>query len=233
MALKPDGIVLGGFDATEQAAAIERRGQAGHPAGRLALAGANPGPMPRGPVFANVTTDRCDVAWWPPPSATRAEAGGKAGVAIFTDSHYAIAVRKADAMAAVIKRAAAARCSIRRHPDRRGLDRMPPLTTSLLQRTATRGPTALAINDLYFDFMGRRSPRAGLERRRPAEAVVGRRRRGRLPAHPRQALPGGDGRRAAAAAGLAAGRRAEPRARQGGVVGLRAQLHLVTAENVG
>ena len=58
LALKPAGIVVGGFDTTEQKAAFEGAGQVGHPAGRLALAASKPGPNATAGLFANVTTDR-------------------------------------------------------------------------------------------------------------------------------------------------------------------------------
>ena len=60
------------------------------------------GPMPSSHVFDNVTTDPLEVARAAASYAV-ADSDGKAGAVIFTDSAYAIAVAKSDAMAAVIK----------------------------------------------------------------------------------------------------------------------------------
>ena len=57
MALKPDGIIIDGFDAVEQKPAMEAAKAARHPDGLLARRIAVIGPVPEAGVFANVTTD--------------------------------------------------------------------------------------------------------------------------------------------------------------------------------
>jgi ribose transport system substrate-binding protein len=153
LALKPDGIVVGGFDTTEQKVAFANATKAGMP-----LVGWNAGPKP-GPdsaagLYANVTTTADDIseaaALW-----AIADSGGTAGVVIFTDSQYSIAVYKAKAMEAVIKKCPG--CTVLSYEDSPIADsatRMPGLTTSLLQRFGAKWTHSLAINDLYFDFMG-------------------------------------------------------------------------------
>ncbi len=159
-ALKPDGIVVGGFDTTEQKTAFANTAKAGIP-----LVGWNAGPKP-GPdaaagLFANVTTTADDIseaaALW-----AVADSGGKAGVVIFTDSQYSIAVYKAKAMEAVIKKCPG--CTVLSYEDSPIADsatRMPTLTTSLMQRFGAKWTHSLAINDLYFDFMGASLKAAG------------------------------------------------------------------------
>lgn len=105
---------------------------------------------------------------------------GKAGVVIFNDSQYAIAVYKAKAMEAVIKKCGG--CTVLSYEDSpisESSTRMPTLTASLLQKFGDKWTHSLAINDLYFDFMGRRSPpraRRATARRRPCRPATARRR---------------------------------------------------------
>lgn len=160
LALKPDGIVVGGFDTTEQKVAFGNAAKAGIP-----LVGWNAGPKP-GPdaaagLFANVTVTADDIseaaALW-----AVADSNGKAGVVIFTDSQYSIAIYKAKAMEAVIKKCGG--CTVLSFEDSPIADsatRMPGLTTSLLQRFGAKWTHSLAINDLYFDFWGSSLKAAG------------------------------------------------------------------------
>lgn len=152
LALKPAGIVVGGFDTTEQKVAFENAAKSGIPLVGW-HSGEKPGPNPAAGLFANVTTTADDVseaaALW-----AVADSGGKAGVVIFTDSQYSIAVYKAKAMEAIIKKCGG--CTVLAYEDSpisESSTRMPQLTTSLLQRFGDKWTYSLAINDLYFDFM--------------------------------------------------------------------------------
>jgi len=80
-------------------------------------------------------------------------AQGRAGVVIFTDSNFAIATAKADAMAAVIR--ACSDCSLLEIRDLAISDcaeQMPRATSQLLKTYGPRWTYALAINDIYFDY---------------------------------------------------------------------------------
>lgn len=153
LALKPAGIVVGGFDTTEQKVAFENARKSGIPLVGW-HSGEKPGPNEKAGLFANVTTvtdDVADVA----ASWVVADSGGKAGVVIFTDSQYAIALYKAKAMEAVIKKCGGCTVlSFEDSPLSETSTRMPQLTTSLLQRFGDKWTYSLAINDLYYDFMG-------------------------------------------------------------------------------
>ncbi|MCR5868372.1 substrate-binding domain-containing protein [Aquincola sp. J276] len=153
LALKPAGIVVGGFDTTEQKVAFDAAAKS-----KIPLvgwhSGEKPGPNAAAGLFANVTTTADDVseaaALW-----AVTDSGGKAGVVIFTDSQYAIAVYKARAMEAVIRQCGG--CTVLGYEDSpisESSTRMPQLTTALLQRHGDKWTHSLAINDLYFDFMG-------------------------------------------------------------------------------
>jgi ribose transport system substrate-binding protein len=152
VALKPDAIVVGGSDAVEQKAALEDA--ASH---NIAIvgwhSGPKPGPLEGTPVFANVTTDSMQVARVAAFKAI-ADSDGKAGVAIFADSTYAIAIAKGRAMEAEIKKCAG--CKVLSFLDTPLADvstRIPQLTTTLLQQNGAKWGYSLAINDLYYDFM--------------------------------------------------------------------------------
>jgi ribose transport system substrate-binding protein len=153
LALKPGGIVVGGFDTTEQKVAFEAAAKSGIPLVGW-HSGEKPGPNAAAGLFANVTTVTDDVADIAASWAV-VDSGGKAGVVIFTDSQYAIAVYKARAMEAVIKKCGGCTVlSFEDSPIAESSTRMPQLTTSLLQRFGDKWTHSLAINDLYFDFMG-------------------------------------------------------------------------------
>jgi len=152
MALKPDGIIINGFDAVEQAPALEQAKAAGIP---LVAWHAGPviGPDEKTGLFANISTDAMEVskaaANW-----AYADAQGKPGVVIFTDSTYAIAIAKADKMKTEIEALGGTVLEYVDTPIAETSQRMPQLTTSLLQKYGDQWTHSLAINDLYFDFMG-------------------------------------------------------------------------------
>ncbi|MCW6510628.1 substrate-binding domain-containing protein [Lichenifustis flavocetrariae] len=152
VALKPDAIIVGGSDAVEQKAALEEAASHG-----IAIvgwhSGPKPGPLDGTPVFANVTTDAMEVARVASMKAI-ADSDGKAGVVIYADSTYAIAIAKGRAMEAEIKKCAG--CKVVAFEDTPLADvstRIPQLTTTLLQQNGSKWGYSLAINDLYYDFM--------------------------------------------------------------------------------
>ena len=162
LTLKPDGIVVGGFDTKEQQVAFDAAAKAGavvvgwH-------SGTKPGPEPEAGIFANVTTSPQDVSDTAAFQAI-ADSGGKAGVVIFTDTQYEIAVFKARAMEAAIKKCGG--CTVLEFVDSpigESSQRMPQLTTTLLQKYGAKWTYSLAINDLYFDFMGPSLAAAGMK----------------------------------------------------------------------
>lgn len=152
IALKPGGIILGGFDATEQADLLEQATAAG-----IVIAGwhagAAAGPIATPKVFTNVTTSATATAEAAAYYAI-AQSNGKAGVVIFTDSAYAIALAKSDAMARIIKTCKG--CTVletRVQSLGSATKDMPTLTASLLQKYGQKWTYSLGINDLYFDGM--------------------------------------------------------------------------------
>lgn len=162
LTLKPDGIVVGGFDTNEQSVGFKAAADAGIPLVGW-HSGPVPGPEPDAGLYANVTSVSADVAATAAMEAV-ADSNGTAGVVIFTDSQYQIALFKARAMEAVIKKCAG--CTVLAFEDSpigESANRMPQLTTSLLQRFGDKWTYSLAINDLYFDFMPPALSAAGKE----------------------------------------------------------------------
>ncbi len=153
IALKPDGVIVGGFDALEQNASLANLKEAGIPfVGWHATI--EPGPDAKTGMFANVNTRISDVAQTAADLAI-VDSGGKAGVVIFGDSNYEMAIGKARMMEADIKKCAGCTVlSLEDSPMTEASTRMPQLTTSLLQRYGDKWTYSLAVNDLYYDFMG-------------------------------------------------------------------------------
>ncbi len=160
LALQPDGIVINGFDAVEQQAALE-----GVVSASIPMVAWHSGPKigcdAPGGIFANVSTDAMTVsevaAQW------AIDDGGKdIGVVIFTDSTYQIAIDKADRLKETVEAAGGTVLEYVDTPIADTSTRMGPLTTSLLQKFGDDWTHALAINDLYFDFMGPSLAAAGL-----------------------------------------------------------------------
>ena len=160
LALKPDGIIINGFDRMEQQESMKQAAAAGIPLVAW-HAGVEIGPMADAGVFANVTTDPMLVseaaANW-----AFADADGAPGVVVFGDSTYQIAIQKAEKMKEVIEALGGTVLELVDTPLAEVSQRMPQLTTSLLQRYGDRWTHSLGINDLYFDFMGPSLASAGL-----------------------------------------------------------------------
>ena len=160
LALKPDGIIINGFDAVEQQAALDEAKAAGIPMVSW-HAGPVIGPDEKTGLFTNVSTDAMEVS----AAAAKwafADAGGKPGVVIFTDSTYAIAIAKADKIKETIEALGGTVLEYVDTPIAETSTRMPSLTTALLQKYGASWTHALAINDIYFDFMGPALAAAGI-----------------------------------------------------------------------
>jgi ribose transport system substrate-binding protein len=149
LGLAPSGIILGGFDATEQRAAVARARARGIPIVGW-HAGPKPGADPADGLFTNVTTDPLAVARLA-ALYTIAHSQGRAGVVILYDSEFAIAVQKADAMKAVLRRCRSCRLltSID-SPIATAQVKIPALIVDLVQRYGSRLDYMLAINGNYF-----------------------------------------------------------------------------------
>ena len=160
MALQPDGLIINGFDAVEQQATLEGVVSAGIP-----MVSWHSGPKigcdAPGGIFANVSTDAMTVSEVAAKWAIE-DAGDGVGAVIFTDSTYQIAIDKADRIKETIESMGGTVLEYVDTPIADTSSRMGPLTTSLLQKYGDSWTHALAINDLYFDFMGPALVAAGI-----------------------------------------------------------------------
>ncbi|MEM7526895.1 MAG: substrate-binding domain-containing protein [Pseudomonadota bacterium] len=160
LALQPDGVIINGFDAVEQQAALEGVVSAGIP-----MVAWHSGPKigcdAPGGIFVNVSTDAMTVSEVAAEWAIE-DAGEDAGVVIFTDSTYQIAIDKADRIKETVEAMGGTVLEYVDTPIADTSSRMGPLTISLLQKYGDSWTHALAINDLYFDFMGPALASAGI-----------------------------------------------------------------------
>ena len=102
-----------------------------------------------------------------------ADSNGKAGVAIFTDGQYAIAVEKADAMKAYIE--ACKSCKVLSYQDSpiaEADQRMPGIISNLLQQNGNKLTYLLAINGNYFGGAQSALRDAGKKPSGPPESVA-------------------------------------------------------------
>jgi ribose transport system substrate-binding protein len=151
LASRPDGLVICGSDAHELEHTLRAvRGRLPPVVGWHA--GPAPGALPGTHVAMNVTTDPVAVARTTAQAAVD-QSGGRAGVVVFTDSRFAIATTKAQAMADVIRQCRG--CTLLEVRDvaiSESASRMPEVTRELLAAHGSRWTHALAINDIYFDY---------------------------------------------------------------------------------
>jgi ribose transport system substrate-binding protein len=151
LAIMPDGLILLGADAKVMQGVLQPFAKRGIPIVGWHV-GSAPGPMTNNPVAMNVSTDPIEVARITAMAAVVAS-GGHAGVVIFTDSNFEIAMTKAKAMAYVIRACKA--CTLLEVRDvaiSRSAALMPEVMRELLARHGERWTHALAINDIYFDY---------------------------------------------------------------------------------
>ncbi|WP_198134747.1 substrate-binding domain-containing protein [Psychromonas ingrahamii] len=148
--LKPDGLIIGGVDALKNNKYLQLFANAGIPVASW-HSSPFPGPVEGTPIFINITTDSLAVARAAANYAIE-KSSGKAGVVIFTDSRYAIAMKKAELMGDIIH--ASPKSTLLSVEDI-ALDttakEMNQIIPELLQRYGNHWTHAIGINDLYFD----------------------------------------------------------------------------------
>ncbi|MFG1963471.1 substrate-binding domain-containing protein [Nonomuraea sp. NPDC049028] len=149
VALRPSGIVIGGFDPNSATEQIERAGDMRIPlVGWHAASRPGPGANPR--LFTNITTRVEEVArisaFW-----IIARSKGHAGVVIFTDSSIPFAENKAQLIKkTLLSCSGVTLLSYQNIPLPDTGSRTPQAVSSLLSRFGDRWTYSVAINDLYF-----------------------------------------------------------------------------------
>ncbi|WP_367324951.1 substrate-binding domain-containing protein [Streptomyces sp. HUAS ZL42] len=149
VALRPSGIVIGGFDPNSTSQQVARANAA-----RIPIVGwhavASPGPSRRPALFTNVTTKVEEVArvsaQWVISSSH-----GDAGVVIFTDASIPFAKNKSDLIRKELATCSGVRLlAYENIPIPDASSRTPREVSSLLSRFQDRWTHSVAINDLYF-----------------------------------------------------------------------------------
>ena len=165
----PAAIVLGGLDPTEQAATIKTATDAGLP-----VVGWHAGILtgPGNGMTTNVSTDPLKVAQIAAAYAI-ADCDGTAGVALFTDGQYELAVTKARAMEAYVKACPDATVlDFQDSPIATADERMPGIVSNLLQQDGDRLGYLLAINGNYFNGAAQALRDAGRDVEGPPKSVA-------------------------------------------------------------
>jgi ribose transport system substrate-binding protein len=149
VALRPSGIVIGGFDPNATSQQVTRANAAGIPLiGWHAVAA--PGPSRQPELFTNVTTRVEDVArvsaQW-----VIARSHGTAGVVVFTDASIPFAKNKSELIREELATCAGVKLlAYENIPIPDASSRTPREVSSLLSRFGNRWTYSVAINDLYF-----------------------------------------------------------------------------------
>jgi ribose transport system substrate-binding protein len=150
LSLKPDGIIVGGFDPNTISAQVKQANDAGIPViGWHALS--DPGPSQTPKLFTNVTTKVSDVAkisaQW-----IIARSKGAAGVVVFTDNSIPFAAGKAKMIEDELKTCSSVKVlQVENIPIPDAGSRTPQEFSSLVSRLGDKWNYSVAINDLYFD----------------------------------------------------------------------------------
>ena len=152
IALRPDGIIVGGLDATQFKPLFRRASEQNIKIVSWHSA-STPGPVPEVPdIFWNLSTDPYAIGNIAGKYAV-AHSDGKADAVLFADQQFALAITKINGERNGIT--ACATCNvlaIENAPYTQISQRVPSLMSTLLQRYGDRLGYVLAFNDLYFDF---------------------------------------------------------------------------------
>ncbi|MGW5547370.1 substrate-binding domain-containing protein, partial [Streptomyces sp. NPDC003998] len=149
VALRPSGIVIGGFDPGSTSQQVAQANAAGIPlVGWHAVA--SPGPSRRPELFTNVTTRVEDVArisaQW-----IISLSNGRAGVVLITDASIPFARQKSELIRKELATCAGVRLlAYENIPIPDASSRTPREISTLLSRFQSRWTYSVAINDLYF-----------------------------------------------------------------------------------
>ncbi|WP_330289841.1 substrate-binding domain-containing protein [Streptomyces sp. NBC_00576] len=149
VAVKPDGIVLSGFDPKSTATQVAQADAAGIPLIGWHAVG-TPGPSKDPKLFSNITTKVEDVAkisadW------IISQSNGRAGVVVFTDASIPFAKGKSDLIEKELATCSDIKVlSTSNIPIADASSRTPQEVSALLSRFGTKWTHSVAINDLYF-----------------------------------------------------------------------------------
>ncbi|MCL6737167.1 substrate-binding domain-containing protein [Streptomyces neyagawaensis] len=149
LALRPSGIVIGGFDPNSTSQQVARANAADIPlVGWHAVA--SPGPSRQPPLFTNVTTRVEEVARFSAQWVI-ADSDGNAGVVVFTDASIPFAKHKSELIRKELATCRGVRLlAYENIPIPDASSRTPREVSSLLSRFQDRWTHSVAINDLYF-----------------------------------------------------------------------------------
>lgn len=150
MALKPDGVILAGINARDQAKELAKLAEKNIPVvgwHASVKSGAGDG------LYVNIGTDPKEVGQTA-AYLTVAESDGKAGVVVFTDPSTLYSVAKSNEVIDVIKRCQT--CSllgIEEIPITNGAEQLSSSLTTLSKRHGKKWTHSIVVHDQYADWM--------------------------------------------------------------------------------
>lgn len=161
IAVKPAGIVIGGFDPDSTSAQVKQATAAG-----ITLIGwhavNNPGPSTDPKLFTNVTSNVSDVSKISAEYII-AKSNGTAGVVVFTDKSIPFAAGKSTMLVADLQTCPSVKVLTTQNipiPD--AATRTPQAVSGLVSQYGKQWTWSVAINDLYFDSAAPSLRSAGL-----------------------------------------------------------------------
>ena len=162
IALKPAGIVIGGFDPNSTSAQVAQANAAGIPLIGWHAVG-DPGPSAKPKLFTNVTSSVADVSKISAEYII-AKSGGTAAVVVFTDNSIPFAANKALLLEQDLAACSSVKVLVTENipiPD--AATRTPQAVSGLLSQFRSTWTWSVAINDLYFDSAAPSLRAAGLK----------------------------------------------------------------------
>jgi ribose transport system substrate-binding protein len=161
IAVKPAGIVIGGFDPNSTSAQVKQANAAG-----ITLIGwhavNNPGPSTSPKLFTNVTSNVSDVAKISAEYII-AKSNGTAGVVVFTDKSIPFAAGKSAMLTTDLQTCSSVTVLTTENiPISDAATRTPQAVSGLVSQYGKKWTWSVAINDLYFDSAAPSLRAAGL-----------------------------------------------------------------------
>ncbi len=162
IALKPAGIVIGGFDPNSTSAQVAQATSAGIPLIGWHAVG-NPGPSTSPKLFTNVTSSVADVSKISAQYII-AKSAGRAGVVVFTDKSIPFASGKSTMLVQDLRTCSTVKVLTTENiPLNDAAARTPAAVSGLVSTYHAAWTWSVAINDLYFDSSAPSLRQAGLK----------------------------------------------------------------------
>ena len=148
-----EGIVLAGVEITEMGDGLAQAKKAGVPIVGWHVS-SKPGPVPG--IFTNVTNDAKEAAQIAALFGVTESNSNKAGIVVITDTSTSYLAAKSSAIVETLKQCEVCKIlSVEDLPLHETRKKFPSVIEGLVKRFGSKWTHVIAINDIYFDLMGR------------------------------------------------------------------------------